>query len=211
MSAILAFTLEQAARVAKVSKRRVSYWASRGVLVPSVLYDTESRPKRYLYSFQDVVGLRTLGILRDQFNLSLQQLRKANDYLRQHSDRPWSELRFWVRGRDLLFTDPSLGVVRSSSQSGQVAIEIDLEPVALDVQREAERLMQRRPEDIGKTERHRNIQSNRLLVKGTRVPVDAILDLHGAGYRPEDIVRAFPSLVLDDVHAILSQHATTAA
>lgn len=49
---------------------------------------------------------------------------------------------------------------------------------------------QRRPADIDETERRRNIQGNRLVVKGARVPVESILSLAEAGYSPERIVRS---------------------
>lgn len=206
MSVIRAFTLEQAAAVAHVSERRVVYWARKDVIVPTLVYDTTSRPYRYLYDFVDVVGLRTLGMLRDQFDLSLQQLRKAYEYLREHSDRPWSELRFWVRGKELLFTDPRSRQVVSASRPGQTAIAIELEPVARKVRDEAQALARRNPDDIGKTDRKRNVQGNRVVVKGTRVPVQSIINLSEDGYSPEKIVRAYPSLTLDDVKIVLATH-----
>jgi uncharacterized protein (DUF433 family) len=206
MTLFRAFTLEQAATVAQVSERRARYWASRGVLVPHLLYDRARAPHRYLYDFTDVVGLRTLGLLRDEYGLSLQQLRKAYDFLRQHADRPWSELRFWVRGNELLFTDPGTHQVVSAMRPGQAAIPIEIEPVAQSVRDAAKALSRRSPGDIGKTEQHRNIQANQLVVKGTRVPVASILELDEDGYPPDAIVRVLPSLTPADVHAILAEY-----
>lgn len=211
MSVIKAFTLDQAATIANVSKRRAAYWARHGIVVPSLAYDVERRPHRYLYDFVDLVGLRTLGMLRDRYNLSLQQLRKAHRFLREHADRPWSELRFWVRGRELLFTDPASNRIVLADRPGQVAIAIELEPVAQSVAREANALARRRADDIGETERHRNIQGNRLVVKGTRVPVESILNLAEHGYSPDRIVRSYPSLTLADVRQILDRHSSPSA
>lgn len=205
MSIIKAFTLEQASRVARVSERRARYWASRGVLVPQLLYDRSRSPHRYLYDFTDVVGLRTLGLLRDTYGLSLQQLRKAHNLLRQYADRPWSELRFWVRGNELLFSAPGTQQVVSATRPGQAAIPIEIERVAQSVRDAATALGTRSPEDIGMTEQHRNIQSNQLVVKGTRVPVASILELDEDGYDPDAIVRALPALTTADVHAILTE------
>lgn len=211
MGVIKAFTLEQAATIAKVSKRRAAYWARHGIVVPSLVYETDRQPHHYLYDFVDLVGLRTLGMLRDDHNIPLQQLRKAHRYLRDHADRPWSELRFWVRGRELLFTGPGSGRVVSADRPGQTAIAIELEPVARSVKRAAEALSQRDPADIGKTDRRRNIQGNRLLVKGTRVPVESILHLAEDGYSAERIVRSYPSLTVADVEQVLATHRTTPA
>lgn len=204
MTIIKAFTLEQAATVSGISTRRARYWARHGILIPHLLYETSRYPHRFLYDFTDVVGLRTLAMLRDQYGLSLQQLRRAHVYLRQHSDRPWSELRFWVRGKELLFSVPQHQQIVSATRPGQTVIAIEIEPVARSVQRAAEALGQRQAEDIGKTERHRNIQGNRLVVKGTRVPVESIIHLAEDGYTPAAIVQAFPSVTLADVHAILA-------
>lgn len=206
MNVIKAFTREQAAKVARISPRRVSYWASKGILLPSYLYDVSSKPYRYLYSFVDVVGLRTLAILRDEHGVPLQQLRRAHEYLQKYADRPWSELRLWVRGKDVLFTDPHSRHVLSASRPGQTAIAIELEPVAMQVAADAKRLSVRSSEDVGKTERHRFVQGNRLVVKGTRVPVESIVNLAEDGYTPERIVAAYPSLTLGDVNSVLSTH-----
>lgn len=206
MSVIRAFTLDQASRIAQVSERRARYWARRGVLVPHLLYHQAQSPHRYLYDFTDLVGLRTLGLLRDTHKLSLQQLRKAHRYLREHADRPWSELCFWIRGKELLFSNPGSDQILSANRPGQSAIPIEIERVARSVSEAASALARRSPEDIGKTERHRNIQGNKLVVKGTRVPVASIVELHEDGYAPEAIVRAFPSLTIEDVRAILSEY-----
>lgn len=209
MSIIRAFTLDQATAITHVSKRRAAYWARHDIVVPSIAYETSRNPHHYLYDFVDLVGLRTLGLLRDTHHLSLQQLRKAHRYLREQVDRPWSELRFWVRGKDLLFTDPASSLVVSADRPGQTAIPIELEPVARSVEEAAQAFSRRRPADIGKTDRRRNIQGHRLLVKGTRVPVESILNLVEDGYSPERIVQSYPSLTLEDVEGVLADHRAT--
>jgi len=206
MSVIRAFNIEQAARLAKISKRRASYWA-RGdidVLKPSILF-VPLQPGRYLYSFEDVVGLRTLGVLRDRFSLSLQQLRKAHTALRDKSDRPWSELSFFVRGKDLLFRDRSSLYPISTLRRDQSSLGFELEPVAKAVRTDAEELSQRDSADIGMVERRRGVQGNREVVKGTRVPVQSVRNLAEDGYNASAIVRSFPSLTISDVETILGR------
>lgn len=203
MMVFKAYTTKQAAKVVKVSPRRIAYWARQGVLVPSVLSVPGAPIAHSLYSFADLVGLRTLGILRDRYGLSLQSLRQAAEFLRQHSDQPWSELRFWVRGHDLLFRAPASDAMLSAGARGQSAITVELEPVASDVRRESELLNRRDPADIGKIERRRGVQGNQPVVKGTRVTVDTIYDFADAGYTAQQIVNEFPSLTLDDVSIVL--------
>lgn len=204
MSVIRAFTLDRATAITHVSKRRAAYRASHGIVVPSVAYETDRNPHHYLYDLVDLVGLRTLGMLRDTCRLSLQHLRKAHRSPWEQADRPWSEPRFRVRGKELLYTDPTSSLVVSADRPGQTAIAIELEPVARSVAEAARAHSRRRPEDIGKTDRRRNIQGNRLLVKGTRVPVESILNLVADGYSPERVVQSCPSLTQADVEGVLA-------
>jgi DNA-binding transcriptional MerR regulator len=203
MTLVRAFNKTQAARLAQVSERQVSYWASTGVLEPSILYDRERRPMRYLYSFEDVVRLRALGVVRNVHGLSLQQLRIAGSYLREYANRPWSELAFWVRGNDLYFSSPDNDPPVSPNGRGQSTAIVELERVAAQVQHDVERSMKRDPSDIGKTERRREVQDNQLVLKGTRVPVSSVLSLAEDGYSVEAIVAAYPSLTRGDVLAVL--------
>lgn len=199
-----AFTLDQAAKLGRVSTRQASYWAKEGILVPSILYDRERRPMRYLYSFADVVGLRTIGILRNKYQVSLQSIRRAASVLQGHANRPWSELRLWIRGKELFFQDPATLDLVSATPAKQRTIEIEIQPIATTVEREANKLWQRKPDDIGKTEQRRNVLHNQPVVKGTRIPVSSIVNLANDGYDVEQIVRAYPSLTKDDVRAILA-------
>ncbi|CAN5856707.1 hypothetical protein BH24CHL4_BH24CHL4_22520 [soil metagenome] len=211
MTVVCAFNLEQAARLAHVSERQASYWAHRGVLHPSILFDRNRRPTRYLYSFEDVVGLRVIGLLRNHYGLSLQMLRKAGNQLRQVADRPWSKLTFWVRGKDLFFSDPDRGGLISTDGRQQATARIEIERVASDVEREAKELARRKPEEIGQIERRRNVLGNQLVISGTRVPVSAILSMARTGHSEAQIVDAYPTLTREDVRAILSFNSVAAA
>ncbi len=196
-----AFTKGQAARLAGATERQVSYWANTGVLEPSILHDRSGRPHVYLYSFEDVVGLRTLSILRNKHRFSLQGLRKAGALLEGCSGRPWSELRFWVRGRDLFNTDPNSGVVISSDSRKQSTVKIELEQVASQVREDASRIIKRDPKDAGRVERRRTVQRNQPVFRGTRVPVVSITNLIDSGYSTQAILDEFPSLFEADVRA----------
>jgi len=43
----------------------------------------------------------------------------------------------------------------------------------------------------------------RACIKGTRIMVSVILDNLAAGVKPEDIVRSYPPLTLEDINAAL--------
>ena len=205
MTVVRAFSLEQAAGLAKVSERQASYWAHNDLLQPSILYDRTRRPTRYLYSFQDVVGLRVIGMLRNRFGLSLQMLRKAGHQLHKFADRQWSELTFWVRGKELFFFDPERDALISADGRRQATAKIEIEHVANEVEREAKELVQRQPEDIGQTERRRNVLGNQLVVSRTRVPVSSIVSMAEAGASADEIVDAYPTLTREDVRVFSAE------
>ena len=45
------------------------------------------------------------------------------------------------------------------------------------------------------------IMMGKPVIAGTRIPVEAILRDLGAGLTPEELLRAYPQLTLDDIHA----------
>lgn len=55
---------------------------------------------------------------------------------------------------------------------------------------------------IGKVERRRGTLGNKLLLAGTRVPVETIQRYLAAGRSTDDVVEAFPTLTVSDVDAV---------
>jgi DNA-binding transcriptional MerR regulator len=82
-----------------VSGRQVDYWATTGVLRPSV-QSAAGKGSRREYSFQDLVALKMAKRLKDE-GISLQKIRKALAFLRKHFPdlkQPLTELRFLSDG-----------------------------------------------------------------------------------------------------------------
>lgn len=200
MSVLKAFTVEHAARVAHVSERRIRYWDERGVLSPSLVADAGRRtPYGRIYNFQDLVGLRTLGQLRDRHHFSLQRLREAGDYLKRYSDHPWSTLRIYVDGKHLFFQDPNTGSVIATRPPGQTAIPYLLDRIASETERDATALTVRTSEEIGKIEQHRYVLHNSPVIAGTRIPTAVIWEFYREGYDTPSILREFPRLEPIDI------------
>jgi uncharacterized protein (DUF433 family) len=86
---------------------------------------------------------------------------------------------------------------------GQSIIEIDLELIAAEMRREADRLKERRDDQIGVLARNRYVVHNAWVVAGTRIPTSAIWNFHRAGYSPEAIMGEYPRLTLSDVAAAI--------
>jgi DNA-binding transcriptional MerR regulator len=85
-----------------VSGRQVDYWATTGVVRPSVQV-AAGKGSRRQYSFKDLVALKMAKRLKDE-GISLQKIRKALGFLRKHFPdlkQPLAELRFLTDGANV--------------------------------------------------------------------------------------------------------------
>lgn len=198
---IAAFSVDQVQRLTGLSQARIVNWDREGFFAPSYGYERKGSPYSRIYSFEDVVGLRTLSILRSM--VSMQHLRKAADKLKEHSGRPWSELTFYVLNREVHFSKPGSDYVEGAI-SGQIALPIKLENVAEDMRRKAEEQRRRDPATVGNVVSQRSVMGGVLCVAGTRVPVSTVQAYAKAGYTLSQIKERFPSLELADIEAAIS-------
>jgi len=95
-----------------VSGRQVEYWATTGVVRPSIA--AAGKGTRRGYSFKDLVALRVAKRLKDE-GITLQKIRKALAWLRKNFPdlkQPLAELRFLTNGKDLfvLTADPAVAL-----------------------------------------------------------------------------------------------------
>jgi DNA-binding transcriptional MerR regulator len=86
METIGAFSSQHAARLAHLTKRQIEYWDRSGVYSPSLATGRSRQPFGRIYSFRDIVALRTLAILRK--DVLLQQLRALGSWLTANHDTP---------------------------------------------------------------------------------------------------------------------------
>jgi hypothetical protein len=178
----------------------LAYWEQTDVYYPSYEDDKPHRPYRRIYSFSDVVSLRTLATLRRKHNVKLDELRKTGQYLRHFDSAPWTR-RFWVQGGRVLFQHPSTAEI--VDRVGQTTYVFDVEQMRREIEVETERWNERDPGDIGQLARHRHVQRNQWVIKGTRIPTSAVWSFHLAGYDVSGIIREYPSLTVQDVESAL--------
>ena len=76
-SVIAAFSEASVERLTGLTSAQLRYWDKTGFFAPTYADDDRRTPYSRIYSFKDVVGLRTLGLLRRQHNVSLQHLRQV--------------------------------------------------------------------------------------------------------------------------------------
>lgn len=205
---ISAFSADQVVKLTGLTMRQLAYWDDLGFFQPQYAADDRRSPYSRIYSFTDVVGLRTLSVLRKRYKCSLQHLREVAAKLEAYSKTPWANLTLYVLKQRVLFDEPetgkTVGVV-----DGQYAL-LPISSVMEDVRKEAEKLRERDPTQIGKIEKHKYVSHQSAVISGTRVRVATILHFVEAGYSTADILKEYPSLTEADIEAA-KRHGTNVA
>jgi uncharacterized protein (DUF433 family) len=196
---ISAFSADQVVKLTGLTIRQLAYWDDLGFFQPQYASDDRRSPYSRIYSFKDVVGLRTLSILRRTYKCSLPHLRDVAKKLEAYTKTPWVDLTLYVLKRKVHFNEPETGLVRGVVD-GQYAL-LPISSVMEDVRQEAERLRQRDPAQIGRIEKHRYVSHQAPVISGTRIRVATIRRFIEAGYSTADILKEYPSLTEADVEA----------
>lgn len=199
MAEIVAFAADHVRRLTGLSLRQIRYWDDTGFFSPTLVDGHRKRAFGRIYSFRDLVGLRTIAILRKQHKVPLQELRRVGEWLRAHHDAPWSGLRFAIAGRKVVFFDPATGIATEPRGEGQKVLDIALEPIAHEMREAAEKLRERQSDQIGQIVRNRYVVHNAWTLAGTRIPTQAIWNFHEAGYSTAAILAEYPRLTARDV------------
>jgi uncharacterized protein (DUF433 family) len=104
----------------------------------------------------------------------------------------------------VVFFDPLSDVAVEPRGAGQEVLPIALEPIANEMRDAADRLRERRKDQIGQVSRNRYVVHNAWVLAGTRIPTIAIWNYHQAGYSAADIIREYPTLTKADVRAAIA-------
>jgi uncharacterized protein (DUF433 family) len=203
MAEIVAFAVDHVRRLTGLSLRQIRYWDDTGFVSPTLVDGHRKRAFGRIYSFRDLVGLRTIAILRKQHRIPLQELRRVGEWLRRHHESPWSTLRFAIAGKKVVFFDPATRVATEPRGEGQRVLDIALEPIANEMRQAADRLRERQSNQIGQIVRNRYVIHNAWTLAGTRIPTTAIWNFHEAGYTTAAILAEYPRLTARDVAAAI--------
>ena len=198
--ALYAFSVEHTARVTGLSMARLTRWDRESFFSPEYA-DEEDRGNPYsrVYSFMDLVGLRTLAILADTYHISLSELRKTYPELAKSVKHPWAEKPLAVWKRKVVWDIDSLPRDRHGQIVGR---HIELSSITSEVAQKADELRNRHRDQIGATERHKFVAHNALVVAGTRIPVTAVESFVRAEYSDEAILSEYPTLAKFDIRTI---------
>ena len=86
----------QACKVVGITYRQLDYWTRTGLVEPTLQPAKGSGTQR-LYSFNDLLQLKVIKSLTDA-GASLQKVRQAIDYVRDHLDDDWSKVTIVTDG-----------------------------------------------------------------------------------------------------------------
>lgn len=200
---IAAFSVDHVERLTGLTKARLRYWDRIGFFAPSYADDDRRSPYSRIYSFRDIVGLRTLCVLRDERHVSLRHLQQVAEKLSHLANDLWSSTTLYVLGRKVIFDETGTGRLREVV-SGQYVNGLALDEVISDMRRGVEQLRRRSDKQIGQITRSRFINHNALVIAGTRIPISAIRQFSDAGYTVEQIIAEYPDLTARDVESALA-------
>lgn len=200
-SVLQAFTEDHVIRLTGLSRTQLRAWDRIGFFTPNYAYEDRHQPYSRIYSFQDVVGLRTIAVLRQQYRVSLQQLRKVAVELTERGFGHWAEIKLYVVKGQVHFRRPGSQQVEGV-WDGQLAMVPVIE-VIQDVEERVRDLRERKVDQRGQIERHKFVARNASVIAGTRIPTAAIRRFREAGYSTEEILRQYPTLTREDVDAAI--------
>ncbi len=182
-----------------VSERQVDYWATTGVVRPSVKA-AAGKGSRREFSFQDLVALRMAKRLKDE-GISLQKIRKALAFLRKHFPdlkQSLAELRFLTDG-ETVYVGRDREKIFDTLNQGQFVFSLALGDIIGDLQGELKQFAAPKEEKVR--------------VAGHTITVVLTPDLEKGGFRIH--CREFPRVIskgatepeaIDNLVEVLAQH-----
>lgn len=205
-----AFTEEQASRLSGVTGNQLKYWDRTGFFRPSLGSENRQHKFSRLYSFKDLVGLKTLNMLINEYAISTKYLRGVRDQL-QRPQEVWADTTLYVLGKKVHLEEPQLSSYREPT-SGQLTLtHLPLRKVISEVRSAVSRNLERGNHQVGKTSTHRHVVRNSKVFEGTRIPLSTIQSYIEEGYTVDQILAEFPSLKKRDVEKALNAYRGNAA
>lgn len=187
------YTATEAARLSKVPRSTVDYWARTELIVPS---QRRSRPR--LYSFEDLRDLVVAHKLREQ-GAGVRDQRAALDYVREVDDiKRLAQANFRVYEGQLVHVRQDDERPVAPHKRGQFFLSMrevfetlgssDGTPVA-----------SLRPAD--RISIDPDVRGGTPVIEGTRVPAELVAALVGDDMTYDEIIRQYPMLSAQDIQA----------
>ena len=197
------FSVEQVSGLTGLKKGRLAYWHTTDFFKAE--HSEESRQAfGRVYSFLDLVALRTIAALVNRHNIYLGELRKVAANL-SDARGDWAGCKFLVGGRQVFWIPrgASEDDIRSAHPPGQMVMQVAMDEVMRDTHAAVDAAKRRTTEEVGQIVRHRSVAENAFVLAGTRIPTRAVWLFHSDGYDHARIRREYPRLTDADIDAAI--------
>jgi uncharacterized protein (DUF433 family)/DNA-binding transcriptional MerR regulator len=182
----MAYSALITAALSGATVRQLSHWRKTGLLEPE--YQT---PTRVFYSYQDLVALRTFVYLRE--TLSLQKIRRAVNNLRKLGElEHLAKYKLVSHGNSIVLQkdDEDIDLVQHPEQGLLVRFEDVTGPFKTPSGIQVPDLA--RPAEFVSV--NPSVRGGHPVIRGTRVPFDAVSSLINDGIPPEKIMFFYPKV-----------------
>ena len=136
-------------KVTGASIRQIDYWDRTGLVKPSVQIAVGKGIPR-LYSFTDIVQMKTVVVLRGQ-GISLQKIRKCIAYLKAHLpeiEAPLPELKLVTDGERIFVLTDDPKVVMDTLKRGQLILSFSIGKLVQEIRVAVEKLTMKQTETV---------------------------------------------------------------
>ena len=189
------YSRREAARLARVPLATVSLWSTKGIVVPTSKWIDEDDKETQGYSFEGLVYLRLVRLLRTQ-DIPMRAVVHAVNHLKDVFGPPgprWEDARIFADGRDIWVDHKDTWGVTSASRRGQKASQVLLGPEFALLKERADALLV--PSDFARyVEVDPGIRNGLPVVRETTIQTATIHSLHGTGLTYTRIGEYYPHL-----------------
>jgi uncharacterized protein (DUF433 family) len=189
------YTPAEAARLARIPRRRLSAWRREGIIFPTVTATDFDGRRSEGYTYEAVVYLRLLRMLRDR-NIPLFNAVKALKHLHDRFGPPgphWEQVHFLVHGRDVYAEDKDQWEVTIATRGGQKAAPPLFDDEFAQLRDRADALLVPR-EFQSSVQVDPSIRSGHPVVRGTTLPTAILYAMKQQGETLRSIRAAYPQL-----------------
>jgi uncharacterized protein (DUF433 family) len=190
------YTSVQASRIACVPEWTLGNWRRNGIIIPTVKWIDEVGKEHPGHSFETVVFMRLLRLLREK-NVSLYKAVDAMQQLKRRFGSPsrrWADAKIFVDSRDAYVYEEKdkdrWGTTVATRYNQRVADFILGEEFVLLKERADALLIP--SQFMGYVEIDPAIQNGLPIVLETKILTSTVHDLNSQGYQAEDIHNMYP-------------------
>ena len=189
------YSRKEAARLARVPLATVSLWGTKGIVVPTSRWIDEDDREIQGYSFEGLVYLRLVRLLRTQ-EFPMRAVVDSVNHLRDVFGSPgpkWEQARIFSYGREIWVAHKDTWGVTSASRRGQKAAQVLLGPEFASLKQRADALLV--PGDFARyVEVDPSIRNGLPVVRKTTIQTATIHRLHRTGLTYKRIGEYYPHL-----------------